>query len=326
MPSLGSGCPPSPRPRARSPPRWPHCHRAGAGLTCRMTATASPAASGFALGRRSVLLIGVLCSLSFLGEGAVLRLERRAFCASRGFCEASGGLGYAAFSVTMGIGRLSGDALVMRFGPARVLRAGGALARGAGSRWPHSRAGPRRPSAGSRSSARGRRRGPGAVQCRRTRRRRAASVALAAVTTIGYMGAAGGSGPIGLRRPTLRAACGARPDRRAVPRRGDRVFPCTPGVSVAHSRTHSDRSAHTPTPHSVFRRAPGPLFRERSNPRAHLAHALHAASTCSAVGAVAFYSHADTEPGRPVRRDGEVEPVLPLLSAICPSGFAANNP
>jgi MFS family permease len=47
---------------------------------------------------------------------------------SRGFGEAEGGLGYAAFSVAMGIGRLAGDATVSRFGAARVLRVGALVA------------------------------------------------------------------------------------------------------------------------------------------------------------------------------------------------------
>jgi predicted MFS family arabinose efflux permease len=158
---------------------------------------ASPAASGFALAHGRVLLIGVLCSLSFLGEGAVLDWSAVFLRFSRGFSEASGGLGYAAFSVTMGIGRLSGDALVMRFGPARVLRAGGALA-AAGfalatlTRWPASAIGGfALVGAGAANvvpvlfSAAGRVAGV------------PASVALAAVTTIGYMGLLAGPALIG---------------------------------------------------------------------------------------------------------------------------------
>ena len=89
---------------------------------------ASPQVSGFVLAHGRILLIGLLCALSFLGEGAVLDWSAVFLRFSRGFGEAAGGLGYAAFSVTMGIGRLLGDAMVTRFGAARVLRIGGLTA------------------------------------------------------------------------------------------------------------------------------------------------------------------------------------------------------
>ena len=89
---------------------------------------ATPQASGFVLAHGRVLVIGLLCALSFLGEGAVLDWSAVFLRFSRGFSEAAGGLAYAAFSVTMGIGRLSGDAWVARLGPARVLRMGGLAA------------------------------------------------------------------------------------------------------------------------------------------------------------------------------------------------------
>ncbi len=161
-----------------------------------MTATPAPQRQGFALAHGRVLLIGVLCGLSFLGEGAVLDWSAVFLRFSRGFSEASGGLAYAAFSVTMGIGRLSGDALVMRFGP----RA--SFARAARSRRPDS-AGHADALAGVRLggfalvgagasnvvpvlfSAAGRVAGV------------PASVALAAVTTLGYMGLLAGPAFIG---------------------------------------------------------------------------------------------------------------------------------
>jgi predicted MFS family arabinose efflux permease len=88
----------------------------------------SPAPARFVLAHGRVLLLGLLCSLAFLGEGAVLDWSAVFLRFSRGVPEAAGGLAYAAFSVTMGIGRLAGDAIVGRFGPARVLRIGALVA------------------------------------------------------------------------------------------------------------------------------------------------------------------------------------------------------
>jgi predicted MFS family arabinose efflux permease len=89
---------------------------------------ASPQSTRFVLAHGRLLLLGILCALAFLGEGAVLDWSAVFLRFSRGVGEAAGGLGYAAFSVTMGIGRLTGDAIVERFGPERVLRVGTLLA------------------------------------------------------------------------------------------------------------------------------------------------------------------------------------------------------
>ena len=158
----------------------------------------SPSTAKFVLAHGRVLLIGVLCALSFLGEGAVLDWSAVFLRFSRGFSEAMGGLGYAAFSVTMGIGRLSGDALVTRFGPTRVLALGSALA-AAGfalatlTPWAAAAIGGfALVGAGASNvvpvlfSAAGRVSGV------------PASVSLAAVTTIGYMGLLAGPALIGL--------------------------------------------------------------------------------------------------------------------------------
>jgi predicted MFS family arabinose efflux permease len=88
----------------------------------------SPAPSRFVLAHGRLLLIGILCALAFLGEGAVLDWSAVFLRFSRGFGEAAGGLAYAAFSVAMGAGRLAGDAIVGRFGPRRVLHVGASLA------------------------------------------------------------------------------------------------------------------------------------------------------------------------------------------------------
>jgi predicted MFS family arabinose efflux permease len=68
-----------------------------------------------------VLLIGGLCFIGFLAEGAALDWSAL-FLHGKGLPTAYGGIGYAAFSVTMATGRLTGDRVVKRFGPLRVLR------------------------------------------------------------------------------------------------------------------------------------------------------------------------------------------------------------
>jgi len=82
------------------------------------------------LPRGRLALIGALCFVAFLLEGTILDwsgvfirfvLEQDA---------ARAGLGFAALSVAMTVGRLTGDAVVARFAPVPVLVAGAALACG----------------------------------------------------------------------------------------------------------------------------------------------------------------------------------------------------
>jgi predicted MFS family arabinose efflux permease len=82
----------------------------------------------FALPRGIVLAIGLLCCIGFLAEGAVLDWGAVFLTAVRGMDPATAGLGYAAFSVTMTIGRLGGDRIVARLGGPAVVVAGGVLA------------------------------------------------------------------------------------------------------------------------------------------------------------------------------------------------------
>ena len=80
----------------------------------------------FALPHGVVLLLGVLCCIVFLTEGAVLDWSAL-FLSGAGFLDNSqAGLGYAAFSCTMTLCRLFGDGVVGRLGP-KVLVAGGGL-------------------------------------------------------------------------------------------------------------------------------------------------------------------------------------------------------
>jgi predicted MFS family arabinose efflux permease len=158
----------------------------------------SPGTPTFVLAHGRVLLIGLLAAISFLGEGAVLDWRAVFLRFSRGLSDAMGGLGYAAFSVTMGVGRLMGDRWVTRLGARRVLAAGGTLAAAgfavaALTPWTVSAVGGfALVGAGASNvvpvlfSAAGRVRGV------------PASVALAAVTTIGYMGLLAGPAMIGL--------------------------------------------------------------------------------------------------------------------------------
>ena len=69
----------------------------------------------------AVLLIGGLCFIGFLGEGATLDWSAL-FLHGKGLPTAYGGVGYAAFSVTMAAGRLTGDRVVKRFEAVPVLR------------------------------------------------------------------------------------------------------------------------------------------------------------------------------------------------------------
>lgn len=82
----------------------------------------------FALPRGAVLLIGGLCFVSFLAEGAILDWSAVFLTSLRGFDPAQSGSGYAVFSIAMTFGRLSGDRIVQSLGGQRVLVAGGLCA------------------------------------------------------------------------------------------------------------------------------------------------------------------------------------------------------
>ena len=76
----------------------------------------------------AVIFIGALCFIVFLAEGAMLDWSAVFLTAERGLEEGRAGLGYAAFAVAMTCGRLTGDRVVGRFGGRRVLLAGGLCA------------------------------------------------------------------------------------------------------------------------------------------------------------------------------------------------------
>ncbi|WP_029012252.1 MFS transporter [Niveispirillum irakense] len=82
----------------------------------------------FALPRGIVLLIGLLCFVTFLAEGAMLDWSAVFLDTVVGMDPAFAGLGYAAFAAAMTVGRFAGDRIVHHFGPIRVLTLGGLIA------------------------------------------------------------------------------------------------------------------------------------------------------------------------------------------------------
>jgi predicted MFS family arabinose efflux permease len=82
----------------------------------------------FAMPRGIVLLLGLLCFISFLAEGAMLDWSAVFLREFRGFDAATAGIGYAGFSVAMALVRLVGDRVVARIGPVLTVRLGASLA------------------------------------------------------------------------------------------------------------------------------------------------------------------------------------------------------
>jgi predicted MFS family arabinose efflux permease len=84
----------------------------------------------FAIPHGIVLFIGALCFIVFLTEGALLDWSAVFLTSVRGMDASQAGLGYAAFALTMTIGRLTGDRVVRRIGPIRIVIFGGLCAAG----------------------------------------------------------------------------------------------------------------------------------------------------------------------------------------------------
>ncbi len=82
----------------------------------------------FVVPKGIVIILGVLCFLVFMGEGAILDWSAIFLVANHGYEQASAGIGYASFAVMMTIGRLLGDRVVARLGGTRVVLIGGLLA------------------------------------------------------------------------------------------------------------------------------------------------------------------------------------------------------
>ncbi|MDR2987602.1 MAG: MFS transporter, partial [Nocardiopsaceae bacterium] len=73
-------------------------------------------------------VLGVLALFSLLGEGAADGWSAVFLKDGLGTSAWFAALGFATFSVTMALGRLAGDRLALRFGPAALVRGGGLLA------------------------------------------------------------------------------------------------------------------------------------------------------------------------------------------------------
>lgn len=82
-------------------------------------------APAFVLPRGFVIFVGLLSFVLFLAEGAVLDWSAVFLTAERGLDPAAGGYGYALFAVAMTIGRLLGDRIVAALGGVAVLTVGG---------------------------------------------------------------------------------------------------------------------------------------------------------------------------------------------------------
>jgi predicted MFS family arabinose efflux permease len=76
----------------------------------------------------AVLLLGLLCFVSFMAEGSMLDWSAVFLRDFRGFAPSAAGIGYACFSVAMALGRLTGDRLIQRIGPVWAVRVGAGLA------------------------------------------------------------------------------------------------------------------------------------------------------------------------------------------------------
>jgi predicted MFS family arabinose efflux permease len=84
------------------------------------------AGGGFALPSRAVLLIGILCLLAMVAEGAISDWSGIYLRQNLGAGDLAA-IGYTGFALGMAAGRLGGDVLNSRLGPSRLLRGGMAL-------------------------------------------------------------------------------------------------------------------------------------------------------------------------------------------------------
>jgi predicted MFS family arabinose efflux permease len=75
-----------------------------------------------------VLFLGVLCFIAFMAESAVLDWSAVFLVSARGMATSYAGLGYAAFALTMTLGRLAGDRIVRLLGVRNVIMLGGLCA------------------------------------------------------------------------------------------------------------------------------------------------------------------------------------------------------
>jgi predicted MFS family arabinose efflux permease len=94
----------------------------------RAAAAAERESPAFAVPHGAVILLGIVCFVVFLAEGATLDWGALFLTANGGFTPDQGGLGYAAFAIAMTAGRLTGDRIIRRWGRKRVMTLGGLCA------------------------------------------------------------------------------------------------------------------------------------------------------------------------------------------------------
>ena len=82
----------------------------------------------FVVPRGIVIFIGLLCFLVFLGEGAILDWSALFLIGSHLVDPAQAGFGYTMFAVAMTIGRLTGDTIVKSLGGMKVVVGGSLVA------------------------------------------------------------------------------------------------------------------------------------------------------------------------------------------------------
>lgn len=85
-------------------------------------------APAFVLPKGIVLLFALLAAIAFMAEGALLDWGALLLLDQNMIVPAQGGYGYMAFSVTMSIGRFTGDRIISALGSFMVLLIGGILA------------------------------------------------------------------------------------------------------------------------------------------------------------------------------------------------------
>lgn len=87
-----------------------------------------PDPDGFRWPGGFIILIGLMCFIVYLAEGAILDWSALFLIDFRSMPAASAGLGYAAFALMITAGRFAGDDLTRKLGRARVIGGGGLLA------------------------------------------------------------------------------------------------------------------------------------------------------------------------------------------------------
>lgn len=82
----------------------------------------------FVVPKGIVIFIGLLCFLVFLGEGAILDWSALFLIGTHQVDPAQAGFGYTMFAIAMTIGRLTGDSIVKALGGMKVVVGGGLIA------------------------------------------------------------------------------------------------------------------------------------------------------------------------------------------------------